>query len=68
MTSFQKLNKLLEAMPENEREKTAAILLEVMNSHEWDAQIEKDSLNGKLDHLIQKAKMDHKNGRTSSFS
>lgn len=67
MTAVQQLNELLLAMPEKEREKVASVLLEVMKSQEWDAQIEADALSGKLDHLIEETKMAHKNGRTSKI-
>jgi hypothetical protein len=40
---------------------------EEFDSEKWDEQIEKDSLTGKLDHLIELAVSDHKTGKTKKL-
>ena len=65
MTAVQKLNKRLRDLPEHERKAMAAALLEEMDAQAWDQQIEADAEAGKLDKLIEKAKLDHRAGRTT---
>ena len=67
MTAIQELNKRLQDLPEREREAMATALLEEMDAQAWDQQIEADAEAGKLDKLIEKAKQDHRAGRTTPF-
>ena len=65
MTAVEELNKRLHDLPEAEREAMAAALLEEIEAQKWDQQIEADAKAGKLDTLIEKAKQEHKAGRTT---
>jgi hypothetical protein len=68
MTAVQELNRRLQDLPEADREAMAAVLIEEMEAQEWDRQVEADAEAGKLDKLIQKAKQEHKTGRTTPLS
>jgi uncharacterized coiled-coil protein SlyX len=65
MTAVQELNKRLQNLSEDDREAMAAALLEEMDAQAWDQQIAADAEAGKLDKLIEKAKQDHRAGRTT---
>lgn len=65
MSAMQELNKRLEELPEYQRELMAATLLAEMDARQWDEQIEADAQAGKLDELVDKAKQDHRAGRTT---
>ncbi len=68
MTALKKLQKRLEELPETEREAMAVHLLSEWEAQQWDKQIAADAEAGRLDHLTEQAKEDHRASRTYSLS
>lgn len=65
MTNIERLQQRLNEMPPEQGEAMAAQILAEWEALEWDRQIEADAQAGKLDNLIEQAKQDHREGRTT---
>lgn len=63
MTKLEKIEESVAALSDAELKRFAAWFDE-LKWQRWDAQIESDSLAGKLDSLAEQALGDHKAGRT----
>lgn len=61
--SIDELEKAVTKLSRKERERLR-LLLEEMDAAEFDAKIERDAQNGKLDKLAQEALAEHRAGRT----
>ena len=64
--SIQEIEKAIDALPEDERWALVARLNERYDDA-WDRQMQADARAGKLDRLAEKAKADHRAGRSRAL-
>ena len=66
MSKFEEIKSAISALPADELARLRAWLDELAEQR-FDAAIERDAADGKLDNLIEQALADHRSGRTSEL-
>ena len=67
MSTVTEIIEAVKRLPEQEKGEFLARLAELDFDDAWDRQIEEDVKAGRLDHLIEEAKREHRAGQTRPF-